>query len=66
MFCVFVGSSVTWLGCNSDEPVPSSKKETAAFLEAQEKEQASKVKKGQRPGPKSIKGKVFNNKDVTE
>jgi hypothetical protein len=69
MLCVAIVSSVTWLGCTSDEAVSSSKKETSSFIEAQEKEQASKANKNKRtaPGPKSIKGKVFGaKKDVAE
>lgn len=67
MLCVAICSSVAWFGCTSDEAVSPSKKESASFLEAQEKEQASKANKRTGPGPKSIKGKVFGaKKDVAE
>ena len=59
MFCLIIGSSVTWFGCNSDEVVSSSRNETASYLENKDKEQASQKNNKGRSAPKSIKSKVF-------
>jgi hypothetical protein len=63
MICIFVSSSVTWLGCNSDVgTAPSAKNETAAFL-AKEAEKKPQVTGGSGV-PKNIKVRVFKGTDV--